>query len=156
MDCEGKPRGAGSQFVAILISASSAINLVHGFCAHKRFTAANAPSKKSLDADAATDTDGGNPSGDDDDDGTLKRLDVGRQLDGAHRRHPSHRRLPRPPDPAATGGLTYLFPGLSPKSGDVILQPVLQWGNGAAGGGKYGAGASWDRCPANKRPPRNR
>jgi len=41
------------------------------------------------------------------------------------------------------GQLVYLFNALIPADGENILQPVLQWGVGAAGGGPYWAVASW-------------
>jgi hypothetical protein len=39
--------------------------------------------------------------------------------------------------------LIYLFNGIEPAGGNWILQPVLQYGVGAAGGGNYWAIASW-------------
>jgi hypothetical protein len=47
-----------------------------------------------------------------------------------------------PPAPATSNGQTiFLFPGLQNSS--YILQPVLQWGPSAAGGGNYWAIANW-------------
>lgn len=47
-----------------------------------------------------------------------------------------------PPAPATSNGQTiFLFPGLQNSSS--ILQPVLQWGPSAAGGGNYWAIANW-------------
>ena len=48
-----------------------------------------------------------------------------------------------PEDPVSDGALIYLFNGLEPEGQALILQPVLQWGVGAAGGGDYWAIASW-------------
>jgi hypothetical protein len=48
-----------------------------------------------------------------------------------------------PSAPAASGGLIYLFNGIEPTSENWILQPVLQYGVGYAGGGNYWAIASW-------------
>jgi hypothetical protein len=48
-----------------------------------------------------------------------------------------------PPIPAQSGSLIYLFPGIEPSSGSLILQPVLQYGYGAGGGGDYWAIESW-------------
>lgn len=47
-----------------------------------------------------------------------------------------------PPAPATANGQTiFLFPGL--ENSTYILQPVLQWGPSAAGGGNYWAIANW-------------
>jgi hypothetical protein len=48
-----------------------------------------------------------------------------------------------PQNPKQNGGLIYLFNGLEPSSQNYILQPVLQYGVGYAGGGNYWAIASW-------------
>nr|GAT56646.1 predicted protein [Mycena chlorophos] len=49
-----------------------------------------------------------------------------------------------PPVPDAEDGQTvFLFNSIEPNSGHAILQPVLQYGGSAAGGGKYWAVASW-------------
>ncbi|TFK35232.1 hypothetical protein BDQ12DRAFT_760161 [Crucibulum laeve] len=49
-----------------------------------------------------------------------------------------------PPTPATQSGqVIYIFNALIPTSFDAILQPVLQFGSGAAGGGNYWAIASW-------------
>jgi hypothetical protein len=50
-----------------------------------------------------------------------------------------------PPDPATDNGQTvFLFNGIQSFGANVfILQPVLQWGTSAAGGGSYWAIANW-------------
>jgi len=48
-----------------------------------------------------------------------------------------------PDAPSVNGGLIYLFNGLAPAAQNWIMQPVLQYGVGAAGGGNYWAIASW-------------
>jgi len=49
-----------------------------------------------------------------------------------------------PPVPRANHGQTvFLFNSIEPASGNAILQPVLQYGPSAAGGGAYWAVASW-------------
>jgi hypothetical protein len=48
-----------------------------------------------------------------------------------------------PSNPSENGGLIYLFNGIEPSVGGYILQPVLQYGVGYAGGGNYWAIASW-------------
>ncbi|WP_158821651.1 hypothetical protein [Granulicella sp. S156] len=48
-----------------------------------------------------------------------------------------------PSNPSENGGLIYLFNGLEPSVQTYILQPVLQYGSGYAGGGNYWAIASW-------------
>lgn len=48
-----------------------------------------------------------------------------------------------PSYPSENGALIYLFNGIEPSSGSWILQPVLQYGVGAAGGGNYWVIASW-------------
>jgi len=48
-----------------------------------------------------------------------------------------------PSYPKQNGGLIYLFNGIEPSSQNWILQPVLQYGVGYAGGGNYWAIASW-------------
>ena len=53
-----------------------------------------------------------------------------------------------PPEPITDNGqLLYFFPGFE-DIGDVIsiLQPVMQWGVGFAGGGPYWTAASWNCC----------
>jgi hypothetical protein len=51
-------------------------------------------------------------------------------------------RVPSPPQ-TFTGQTLFLFNGIEPASFDSILQPVLQYGGSAAGGGMYWAVASW-------------
>ncbi|KAF7294592.1 hypothetical protein MIND_00995700 [Mycena indigotica] len=54
-----------------------------------------------------------------------------------------------PPNPAANHGqVLFLFNCIEPGSGNAILQPVLQWGRSAAGGGAYWAIATWYLSPA--------
>jgi len=49
-----------------------------------------------------------------------------------------------PPDPTTDNGQTFfLFNDIEPAGGNAILQPVLQWGPSAAGGGPYWSVASW-------------
>jgi hypothetical protein len=49
-----------------------------------------------------------------------------------------------PPVPASSDGQTvYLFNGMQPDNAAHILQPVLQWGSSAAGGGNYWSIANW-------------
>jgi hypothetical protein len=50
-----------------------------------------------------------------------------------------------PPDPQTTGKQTiFLFNGIQNYGSNFgILQPVLQWGPSAAGGGQYWSAASW-------------
>ncbi|KAJ7458624.1 hypothetical protein FB451DRAFT_1508081 [Mycena latifolia] len=49
-----------------------------------------------------------------------------------------------PPVPVAQHGQTiFLFNSIEPASGDAILQPVLQYGPSAAGGGDFWAIATW-------------
>jgi hypothetical protein len=48
-----------------------------------------------------------------------------------------------PSAPSVNGALIYLFNGIGPTDGNAILQPVLQYGVGRAGGGNYWAIASW-------------
>ncbi|KAF8310675.1 hypothetical protein DL93DRAFT_2084260 [Clavulina sp. PMI_390] len=49
-----------------------------------------------------------------------------------------------PPAPPKSDGQTiFLFNSIEPSSGDAILQPVLQWGVSAAGGGPYWSIANW-------------
>ena len=49
-----------------------------------------------------------------------------------------------PPAPSSSDGQTvYLFNGMQPDSAAHILQPVLQWGSSAAGGGNYWSIANW-------------
>lgn len=53
-----------------------------------------------------------------------------------------------PPAPTANGATIFLFPGAEPSNGSTILQPVLQYGPSAAGGGNNWAAASWYCCPS--------
>jgi hypothetical protein len=48
-----------------------------------------------------------------------------------------------PTAPQETGGLVYLFNGISTTREDWLLQPVLQYGVGYAGGGNYWTIACW-------------
>jgi hypothetical protein len=48
-----------------------------------------------------------------------------------------------PSAPSATGGTVFIFNGIAPAAQNWILQPVLQYGVSAAGGGNYWAAASW-------------
>lgn len=49
-----------------------------------------------------------------------------------------------PEEPDTNHGQTiFLFNSIEPAAGDAILQPVLQWGPSAAGGGTYWAVATW-------------
>jgi hypothetical protein len=48
-----------------------------------------------------------------------------------------------PPPTTDSGQLIYLFNALEDFAGSIILQPVLQWGVSAAGGGAYWSVASW-------------
>ncbi|KAF7362720.1 hypothetical protein MVEN_00621300 [Mycena venus] len=49
-----------------------------------------------------------------------------------------------PPVPATNHGQTiFLFNSIEPSAGDAILQPVLQYGGSAAGGGAFWAVATW-------------
>ena len=49
-----------------------------------------------------------------------------------------------PPAPSSSDNqLIYLFNGMQPDSGAHILQPVLQWGAGYAGGGNYWSITNW-------------
>jgi hypothetical protein len=50
--------------------------------------------------------------------------------------------VPYPPK-TYHGQLIFQFNGIEPASGEAILQPVLQYGESAAGGGEYWAVASW-------------
>jgi hypothetical protein len=52
-----------------------------------------------------------------------------------------------PSAPTNNGGLLYYFPGLEPTNGANILQPVLQYGYGAAPGGYFWEFMSWFCCP---------
>jgi hypothetical protein len=58
---------------------------------------------------------------------------------------------PVPPAPKANDGQTlFFFPGFEDQNDVVsIVQPVLQWGPSAAGGGYYWAAASWNCCISN-------
>lgn len=53
--------------------------------------------------------------------------------------------VPSPPT-LQTSQVLYYFPGLSPLSGTIILQPVLAWGQPEAPGWSI---ASWNCCPGN-------
>lgn len=49
-----------------------------------------------------------------------------------------------PHEPTTKSSQTiFLFPSIEPAGGNAILQPVLQWGGSAAGGGQYWAVATW-------------
>jgi hypothetical protein len=48
-----------------------------------------------------------------------------------------------PSAPKKNGATIFLFNGIEPKSGKWIMQPVLQYGPSAAGGGNYWTMASW-------------
>lgn len=48
-----------------------------------------------------------------------------------------------PNNPSVNGGTIFLFNGIAPTGENWILQPVLQYGSSAAGGGNYWAIASW-------------
>jgi hypothetical protein len=54
-----------------------------------------------------------------------------------------------PKNPTATGGVVFLWNGIEPSSGGVVMQPVLQWGAAGVGshggelGGNYWVIASW-------------
>lgn len=48
-----------------------------------------------------------------------------------------------PSNPSVNGGTIFFFNGIAPTAQDWILQPVLQYGVSAAGGGNYWAIASW-------------
>ncbi|KAJ7618304.1 hypothetical protein DFH06DRAFT_1236859 [Mycena polygramma] len=55
-----------------------------------------------------------------------------------------------PPVPATNHGQTvFLFNSIEPSSGNAILQPVLQYGPSAAGGGSFWAVATWYLDPSN-------
>ncbi|KAJ7596118.1 hypothetical protein C8J56DRAFT_395769 [Mycena floridula] len=55
-----------------------------------------------------------------------------------------------PPVPAANHGQTvFLFNSIEPSAGNAILQPVLQYGPSAAGGGTFWAVATWYLDSAN-------
>ncbi|KAF8169216.1 hypothetical protein K438DRAFT_1774458 [Mycena galopus ATCC 62051] len=49
--------------------------------------------------------------------------------------------------PANTGQTLFLFNSIEPASFDGIMQPVLQWGGSAAGGGAFWAVGSWYLYP---------
>jgi len=53
-----------------------------------------------------------------------------------------------PPEPTTDNGqLLYFFPGFEDINNVIsILQPVMQWGVGFAGGGPYWTAASWNCC----------
>ncbi len=53
-----------------------------------------------------------------------------------------------PPLPVSTGGTVFFFPGAEPGDGSTILQPVLQYGSSASGGGDFWTAASWFCCPS--------
>jgi hypothetical protein len=48
-----------------------------------------------------------------------------------------------PNNPSVNGGTIFLFNGIAPTAENWIVQPVLQYGSSAAGGGNYWAIASW-------------
>ena len=48
-----------------------------------------------------------------------------------------------PSPPSFNGGTIFLFNGIAPTAQDWILQPVLQYGPSAAGGGNFWAIAAW-------------
>ncbi|KAJ7433480.1 hypothetical protein B0H11DRAFT_2259336 [Mycena galericulata] len=49
-----------------------------------------------------------------------------------------------PPAPATYDSQTiFIFPSIEPSTFDAIMQPVLQYGGSAAGGGEYWAVATW-------------
>ncbi|KAK7057890.1 hypothetical protein R3P38DRAFT_3169398 [Favolaschia claudopus] len=55
-----------------------------------------------------------------------------------------------PPVPATNHGQTiFLFNSIEPNAGNAILQPVLQYGPSAAGGGSFWAVATWYLDPSN-------
>jgi hypothetical protein len=56
--------------------------------------------------------------------------------------------FPVPPAPPSNGATIFFFPGSEPDDGSTILQPVLQYGTSAAGGGSSWTAASWFCCPA--------
>jgi hypothetical protein len=49
---------------------------------------------------------------------------------------------------ASAGQVVFFFPGMEPSDGTIILQPVLQWGASAAGGGDDWEIASWSCGPS--------
>ncbi|KAJ7094122.1 hypothetical protein C8R44DRAFT_890488 [Mycena epipterygia] len=56
-----------------------------------------------------------------------------------------------PPAPATENGqVIFLFNSIEPSAEDAILQPVLQWGRSAAGGGNYWSIESWCMYPRQK------
>lgn len=57
-----------------------------------------------------------------------------------------------PAAPKFNGATVFLFPSIEPNNdGKAIVQPVLQWGVSAAGGGNYWTVAGWFVAP-NERP----
>ena len=52
-----------------------------------------------------------------------------------------------PQNPASNGATVFLFNGLEPDGQAGIIQPVLQWGSSAAGGGNWWGIASWGLFP---------
>lgn len=49
-----------------------------------------------------------------------------------------------PANPTSNGAVVFLFPSIEPSNtGSAIVQPVLQWGVSAAGGGNYWRMANW-------------
>lgn len=48
-----------------------------------------------------------------------------------------------PQAPSSRGQLLYLWNGIEPHSGEGVLQPVMQYGSSAAGGGNFWGIASW-------------
>lgn len=52
--------------------------------------------------------------------------------------------FPVPNAPSSNDGQTlFLWLGLAPADGSTVIQPVLQWGSSAAGGGAFWAMANW-------------
>jgi hypothetical protein len=49
---------------------------------------------------------------------------------------------------SSSGQVVFFFPGMEPADGTIILQPVLQWGVSAAGGGTNWQIASWSCGPS--------
>jgi hypothetical protein len=55
--------------------------------------------------------------------------------------------VPSAPSSSA-GQVVFFFPGMEPRDGTIILQPVLQWGASAAGGSASWGIASWSCGPS--------
>ena len=55
--------------------------------------------------------------------------------------------VPTAPSSSA-GQVVFFFPGMEPRDGTIILQPVLQWGASAAGGSASWGIASWSCGPS--------